>query len=459
LGATAANKVEGSSKEASNGAGKKKKARANTAGQAGARLSVAVRNRSAGPGVTGTPPGRFIASDPALPDNSHKASDVPVTVGELWTSRQRQMHPIHYTVSYRASFKPELPDYFIKRFLADRDSAHVLDPFGGRGTTTIQSNLNGFSATHNDLSPIAGFLGRARRRIPDFEELESRLGSIELSSKKSNISDRDFVRLEPFFHEKTIHEIQNLKQLHLDNRDDPALSYIALTALSRLHGHSDGFFSVYSFPQISIMPDAQRRNNQKRGLTPEYKAIKERILKKMKRDLSQELHPSFNAAAAGNRYLSCDARNLEGVETSSVDLIVTSPPFLDKVDYKKDNWMRAWFLGVEDRMDDLPLAIFARLEQWKDFMREAIREFGRILKPGGHAVIEVGEVVSQNEMIFLEREMAEMLPLEVQGGGRVVAQEICINQQEFTKLANCWKVTNNSRGTNTNRCLVIRKEA
>ena len=108
-------------------------------------------------------------------------------------------------------------------------------------------------------------------------------------------------------------------------------------------------------------------------------------------------------------------------------------------------------------MDELPLAIFARLDQWKDFMREAIREFGRVLRPGGHAVIEVGEVQSGDELIFLEREMAEMLPLDVQGG-RVIAREICINQQEFTKLANCWKVTNNSRGTNTNRCLVIRKE-
>lgn len=393
-----------------------------------------------------------------LSDNRYKASDVPETVGELWTSRQRQMHPIHYTVSYRASFKPELPDYFIKRFLGDKQEALILDPFGGRGTTTIQSNLNGFSGIHNDLSPIASFLGRARRRIPELSELQQRLDSIELSSKKSNVTDGDFLRLEPFFHEKTIHEIHNLRQLHLNDPEDSALSYIALTALSRLHGHSDGFFSVYSFPQISIMPDAQRKNNRKRGLTPEYKAIKERIHKKMKRDLVAPLHPSFNSAASMNRYLSCDARNLDGVETSCVDLIVTSPPFLDKVDYKKDNWMRAWFLGVEDKMDELPLAVFARLEQWKDFMREAIREFGRVLKPGGHAIIEVGEVISGNELILLEREMAEMLPLEVQGGGRVVAREICINQQEFTKLANCWKVTNNSRGTNTNRCLVIRKE-
>lgn len=389
--------------------------------------------------------------------NASKAAEVPVTIGELWTSRQRQMHPIHYTVSYRASFKPELPDYFIKRFLSAQSRALILDPFGGRGTTTLQSNLNGFSAIHNDLSPIAQFLGRSRRRIPDLAELSHRLEAIDLSASRSNISDGDYRRLEPFFHEKTIHEIQNLREMHLNNPDDAALSYIALTALSRLHGHSDGFFSVYSFPQISIMPDAQRRNNEKRGLVPEYKAIKERILKKMKRDLSQPLHPQFNLAASKNRYLSCDATDLQGVETGSVDLIVTSPPFLDKVDYKKNNWMRAWFLGVEDRMDELPLAIFARLDQWKDFMREAIREFGRVLRPGGHAVIEVGEVQSGDELIFLEREMAEMLPLDVQGG-RVIAREICINQQEFTKLANCWKVTNNSRGTNTNRCLVIRKE-
>ncbi|MCB1303734.1 MAG: site-specific DNA-methyltransferase [Leptospiraceae bacterium] len=375
-------------------------------------------------------------------------------VGELWTSRQRQMHPIHYTVSYRASFKPELPDFFIQKFV-NRKNAMILDPFGGRGTTAIQSNLNGFGAVHNDLSPIAGFLGRARRRIPELAELKARLETLELDSRKSSIGAEEFRRLEPFFHERTIHEIQNLKQMHLENADDTALSYIALTALSRLHGHSDGFFSVYSFPQISIMPDAQRRNNAKRGLVPVYKEVKERIWKKMKRDLSQPLNNDFNRAASRNRYLACDARSLD-LDTGSIDLIVTSPPFLDKVDYKKDNWMRAWFLGVEDQMDDLPLAIFARLEQWKQFMKEAMIEFGRVLRPGGHAVIEVGEVVSSGEMVFLERELASMLPLQVEGG-HIRAVEICINQQEFTKLANCWKVTNNSRGTNTNRCLVFQK--
>ena len=34
---------------------------------------------------------------------------------------------------------------------------------------------------------------------------------------------------------------------------------------------------------------------------------------------------------------------------------------------------------------------------------------------------------------------------------------VMINQQEFTKTANCWGVENNSKGTNTNRVVVLRR--
>jgi hypothetical protein len=32
-----------------------------------------------------------------------------------------------------------------------------------------------------------------------------------------------------------------------------------------------------------------------------------------------------------------------------------------------------------------------------------------------------------------------------------------INSQQFTKTANCWGVTNNSKGTNTNRIVLLQK--
>ena len=41
---------------------------------------------------------------------------VPRIFDEFWTAKQRQMHSLHYSNSYRASFKHELPDFYIIKF-------------------------------------------------------------------------------------------------------------------------------------------------------------------------------------------------------------------------------------------------------------------------------------------------------------------------------------------------------
>ena len=382
---------------------------------------------------------------------------IEVLEGPLWTHRQRQMHPIHYTVSYRASFKPELPDFFIRRY-APLAGATVLDPFGGRGTTVLQANLLGQKAIHNDVNPVASFLCSARQVIPPLNELVTRAGALELGGiREPEESDRG--RLHPFFHPETLSEILGLRDLVISHRDggDPSIRYIGLTALSRLYGHSTGFFSVYTFPQISIMPGAQRRNNARRKQIPTYRDIRDRIIRKLRRDLAREIPTSYHQAAGQNEYHCSDARNMSGVASQSVDLIVTSPPFLNKVNYKDDNWMRAWFLGLEDEMAQADVMMTPDLGLWLHFMRDVAREMGRVLKKGGRAVIEVGEVAYGGANMNLEEEMLAFLPLEVDGGW-MRPERIFVNSQKFTKLSNCWEVKNNDGGTNTNRCLVLRKD-
>ena len=392
----------------------------------------------------------------------HPVCNIPVYTGSFWTAQQRQMHPLHYTISYRASFKPELPAYFMRRYLKTK-KARVLDPFGGRGTTTLEANLQGHKAIHNDRNPVSLFLIRARQSIPPIDELCSFLNSIPLDPTDSSLrSSRDNDRLLPFFHPYTLNEILQLRQMILEERKhsqtsvEAKLGYIALTALSRLHGHSGGFFSVYSFPQISILPQNQRKNNIRRGQKPEYRPIKERILKKMKADLSKPLPRHYSIVSKHNKYLREDARRLKGVRGNSVDLVITSPPFLDKVNYFDDNWMRAWFLGMEEGFERGELTVTSHLDEWLSFMEDVLKELGRVLKPGAHAVIEVGEVVHKKRTVFLEEELLSLLPLRLQNGS-LRAKEVLINSQEFTKLANCWDVKNNRKGTNTNRCLVIQK--
>ena len=72
------------------------------------------------------------------------------------------------------------------------------------------------------------------------------------------------------------------------------------------------------------------------------------------------------------------------------------------------------------------------------------------------AVVEVGEVESSGEVIYLDEVVAEAAESIKSPQKRFVVEEVLINQQKFTKLANCFKVDNNQKGTNTNRLVVLK---
>jgi hypothetical protein len=45
--------------------------------------------------------------------------------------------------------------------------------------------------------------------------------------------------------------------------------------------------------------------------------------------------------------ITAQADNTPKIEDGSVALVVTSPPFLDIVQYAADNWLRCWFAGID----------------------------------------------------------------------------------------------------------------
>ena len=77
-------------------------------------------------------------------------------------------------------------------------------------------------------------------------------------------------------------------------------------------------------------------------------------------------------------------------------------------------------------------------------------ELHRVTRPGGWVAFEVGEV--RGGTVLLDEVVA---PLGTNAGFDCVG--VMVNQQEFTKTANCWGVRNNSKGTNTNRIVLFTK--
>lgn len=364
---------------------------------------------------------------------------VPYFFNEFWTAKQRQAHSIH-EVSYRACFKPQLPDFFIERLTSLGDT--VYDPFMGRGTTPVQAVLRGRVGAGNDVNPLSVLLTRPRIAPPALSEISARLESLDLSGR-----DIEHEELLVFYHPETLAEIEALRGYFLKRESDGALDnvddWIRMVAINRLTGHSSGFFSVYSLPpNQAVSVEGQRKINEKRKQVPPRRSVKDIIFKKSRTLFRDELPPSGRALLLTGNATDC------GLDDGSVDLVVTSPPFLDIVQYAADNWLRCWFAGID--ADQVDIAMHKKSEDWTRFTHRVLGDLARVTKSGGHIAYEVGEVRNGKiELDSLVLEASRGLPLDPLG--------VLVNVQEFTKTANCWGVSNNSKGTNSNRVVIFNR--
>jgi hypothetical protein len=362
-------------------------------------------------------------------------------INEFWTAKQRQAHSLH-EISYRACFKGQLPEFFIERLTQPGD--RVYDPFMGRGTTPLQAALMGRSAVGNDINPLSTLLVRPRINPPSLAEVAARLQDIPTETAAP--AQRDLLA---FYHPDTLREITALREYllarekagTLDRVDD----WIRMVAINRLTGHSSGFFSVYSLPpNQAVSVSAQIAINEKRQQVPPRRLVKDIILKKSKSLLKDGSPPESIDAL----FVDGPADRSPAIADASVDLVVTSPPFLDVVQYASDNWLRCWFAGIDTT--DVQISMHRKPKDWTAFVHDVFVELGRIVRPGGHVAFEVGEV--RNGKIELEKCVIEAL-----GGTPFAVEGVLINQQDFTKTANVWGVSNNSKGTNTNRIVLAQR--
>jgi hypothetical protein len=378
---------------------------------------------------------------------------LPTYVNEFWTAKQRAASSLH-EVSYRACFKPQLPRFFIERLTQPGDV--IYDPFMGRGTTVLEAALLGRVPFGCDINPLSTFLTLPRLVPPSLGDVAERLRTIDFADHDEWPED-----LLVFYHPQTLKEICALKKYLLQRRGGEASPqkldaidrWICMVALNRLTGHSRGFFSVYTLPpNQAVSVQSQRKINQDRNQTPPRRDVAELICRKTKQLLSDcDAGTRRVLAESGSRarLFTGDSSATPGVGEGTVSLVVTSPPFLDVVDYATDNWLRCWFIGIDAKT--VQLTVPKKLEDWQAAMRSVFCELHRVLRPGGHVAFEVGEVRSGK----LKLEEA-VIPVGIAVG--LTPLLVVINDQKFTKTANCWGVDNNSKGTNTNRIVLFRKE-
>ena len=205
-------------------------------------------------------------------------------------------HSLH-EVSYRVCFKPQLPGFFIERLTRFGDV--VYDPFMGCDTTPIKAALMGRRPFGSAINPLGGILVGPRLHPPDFSEITHRVSQID---------------------------------------------WIRMVATNRLTGHSSDFLSVYTPPPNRVLSvKSQLKINRDRGQIPPDRDVAKVILRRGPLTSSKTGRGSMSLILSIERGCPFHTGTYEHtpeIKDDNVHLVVTSPPFLDVVNYQKDNWFR-----------------------------------------------------------------------------------------------------------------------
>ena len=343
-------------------------------------------------------------------------------------------------------FQTTISCIFINRFTRAGDI--VCDPFMGRGTTPLEAALLGRIAVGIDANPLGEMLVRARLNPPQISEVASRLQTIPWDFPAFQRND-----LQAFYHPDTLYKISALREYFFERQSTQKLDsvdeWIRLVALNRLSGHSAGFFSVRTMPPNQAVPvERQLEINARHNQYPPSRDVPALILKKssaLLRHLNTLKLYDLRKISSFHKITTGLAEKMDHLNDNSVNLVVTSPPFLDVVNYRKDNWLRCWFAGISP--ENIP-KLTSSPSVWSGQIGNALQEMVRIVKPGGHIAMEVGEV---------KKGQIKMEDLVLEAGKRqgLDQAQIFINVQKFTKTSHCWGIQNNTKGTNTNRIVLF----
>lgn len=354
----------------------------------------------------------------------------------LWDLKQRQGPALHRICAYQASFPPQLPAFFLDRYPAAKT---VLDPFCGRGTTLLEASLRGKVAHGCDLFPVARALSKVKLRCPPREEVLEQIDAFDLAeSDAPPIPDE----LAPFYHPETWIQLWNLRESIPD-------AAVTALALGRMHGHSPGFFSAFTFNVVSLPSHRVRALNEKHGTVPEPRDVKAILRKAAERFIPELGHNGRGAVHAA------DARNIP-LADGSVDLVITSPPFLDIVDYEGVNWLRSWFIEPNPcfrTIDRAPPTVLADVDEYVTFLAEVLEELRRLLAPAGTIVFEVGPIKRKHALIDLVEDAGWRAGL---GIVEVLENSFAASEGKSTPKISRAMYDGAETTTTSNQCVVLR---
>ncbi|WP_316187756.1 MULTISPECIES: DNA methyltransferase [unclassified Bradyrhizobium] len=289
---------------------------------------------------------------------------------------------LHQLAPYIGKLKPVIARQLVEQFSSQGDV--VLDCFSGSGTIPLEAVLMGRRSLAFDANPYAVTLTRAKLEAPQSldlanEQLNRRLADAQRRPRYKIKELPLWVR--KFFHPATLQNAVRFADECIE-RDD---QFLLACLLSVLHHQRPGFLS---YPSSHLVPYLRDKKFPKEEFPDMYE--------------ERELAPRLAAKLArtykhGNLIDKANVLRVEQVCVADlkldfeVDAIITSPPYMNALDYVRDNRLRMWFLD-RSTVDYSPEPT-EKQAQSDEITAAFANNALRYLRKGGHCVLVVGETV------------------------------------------------------------------
>lgn len=258
------------------------------------------------------------------------------------TFRESMRAPIHGWFTYPAGYSYKLVEVKIKEANLDSSSL-VLDPFLGSGTTSVAAKSMGIQSVGFEAHPFVSQITKAKLNwdvdVLSFKNIVDDFAKNSAKSMEKQISkiDLDLVPelLPRCYSDKTLRELLYLWKFAQDSIQDPShllLFKVAMTNTLRVVSSAGT-----GWPYIAPSKFAEKKIDR-----PALPNLLKR-LDQMALDLTYIQETRIGKAKS--LLIEGDSRDMRKVKDSSVDLVVTSPPYLNNFDYADRTRLEMYFFG------------------------------------------------------------------------------------------------------------------
>lgn len=240
---------------------------------------------------------------------------------------------------FPGKFIPNLPRYIIRQYLGDNSSATVVDPFCGSGTTLVEAALEGRSYLGQDIDPLSILVSRAKTEPLSDDELtmiEEHWERFDYNQYRSDLVP-DVANLSHWFTNLAIGQLSAIKYHCLDLPDRLRdFCLVVFSSIVRRVSNADDqtqkTYVSHTLPKTPPLPSEL------------FPIFLQRAVSGMRQ------YTSLLPKASVGTIRRSDAKSIIEIGSAS---IITSPPYIDSIDYIYNQMLEYFWLLPELGISDL----------------------------------------------------------------------------------------------------------